>query len=68
MFSGLYIRAAILHFLVSAVPAACMLAGCGGSGRGLPADTRLHIFLEFFFSPLRSGFYSPRPKWTDLLC
>ena len=48
-FCGLYKCAAILHFPVSAVPAESILTDCGGSGRGLPADARLHIFLHFFF-------------------
>lgn len=48
VFSGLYIGAAILHFPVSAVPAKSLLTDCGGSGRGLPADARLHIILDFF--------------------
>lgn len=44
MFSGLYKGAAILHFSVTAVPAKLTVTVCGGSGRGLPADARLHIF------------------------
>lgn len=54
-FSGLYKAAAILHFPVSAVPAESILTDCGGSGRGLPADARLHVFLHFF--PFQSVFF-----------
>lgn len=64
VFSGLYKGAAILHFPVSAVPAKLVSTDCGGSGRGLPADACLHIFLEF--SPISEWFLLSRTQGDGL--
>lgn len=66
VFFGLYKYAAILHFSVSTLPAELQRCDCGGSGRGLSADARPHIFLDFF--PISRVVFTPQDPSGRTFC